>query len=248
MLSRCCCEVFSSKGIRKSSWAIFVYLGDASKLWSSQPSSRFPFPCSFRFLENLDFAWEVCKKWQDGDVERACWEHLLLWGLLVYNAGYVDLILGPLKAISGASWGHLGRCEGHLGPLLRPMGAILDTSRSLLRSSWVCWSHLGPFSGHLGPLLGPSWPKRGNGKRDADCAEKQLFCTDVIILLSCKHVCIIFVPRQPGCKGPLYRFYPAAVSLASNPLFDLFLVLVDPWSRGHVVPRSHSCNNMLIAF
>ena len=24
------------------------------------------------FFENGDFAWEVCKKWQDGDVERTC--------------------------------------------------------------------------------------------------------------------------------------------------------------------------------
>ena len=107
--------------------------------------------------------------------------------------------------------------------------------------------------------------KSGNGKRDADCAENQLFCTYVNILLSCKPVCIpfstcmyTFFPRQPVCKGPLYRFYRAAVSRASNPLFDLFLVLVDPWSRGPVHPWargargpedpwSHSCSNMLIA-
>ena len=107
--------------------------------------------------------------------------------------------------------------------------------------------------------------ERGNGKRDADCAENQLFCTYVNILLSCKPVCIpfstymyTFFPRQPVCKGPLYRFYRAAVSRASNPLFDLFLVLVDPWSRGPVHPWargargpedpwSHSCSNMLIA-
>ena len=39
---------------------------------SAQSASRFPFPRSNRFPENGDFAWEVCKKRQDGDVERTC--------------------------------------------------------------------------------------------------------------------------------------------------------------------------------
>ena len=49
--------------------------------------------------------------------------------------GHLELILVPLVAISGPFWDRLGRSEGHLGPLLRPIGAILGTSRSLLSSS-----------------------------------------------------------------------------------------------------------------
>ena len=68
-------------------------------------------------LENGDFAWEVLKKWEDGDA-----------------VGYLKLswtILGPSWAILGTTWGYLGPSWdilGYLGPILGSSWAILGLS------------------------------------------------------------------------------------------------------------------------
>ena len=124
------------------------------------------------------------------------------WGLLgaSYSRGLEVLFrVPPLGPLLGRSWGRLG----HVGPIVRRLGALLEVSWAVLGASWAVLGASGavlkPSWAVLGPSWGPLMPPRGDlggllGRRGASGSRNG------------GNARILQKPKENRCFSPLGAF------------------------------------------